>query len=119
MISNPTSLPLWSILQEEYERIKDIHMRDMFEQDPERFEKFSIKFNDILFDFSKNRIESDTLKLLINLAEQCNVGEWRDHMFAGDPINHTEGRAVQHAALRQRPGKRAFANGEEISREIC
>jgi len=118
MISNPTSLPLWSILQEEYERIKDIHMRDMFEQDPERFEKFSIKFNDILFDFSKNRIESDTLKLLINLAEQCNVGEWRDHMFAGDPINHTEGRAVQHAALRQRPGKRAFANGEEISREI-
>ncbi|MCW8964974.1 MAG: glucose-6-phosphate isomerase [Gammaproteobacteria bacterium] len=118
MISNPTNLPLWSILQDEYERIKDVHMRDMFEQDPERFEKFSIKFNDILFDFSKNRIESETLKLLINLAEQCNVGEWRDHMFAGDPINHTEGRAVQHAALRQRPGKRAFANGEEISQEI-
>lgn len=106
------------MLQQEYERIKNIHMRDMFEQDPKRFDKFSIKLNDILFDYSKNRIESKTLKLLLKLAEQCNINEWREQMFSGHPINHTENRAVQHTALRQRPGKPAFANGKEIGQEI-
>ena len=115
---NPTTRPVWKALENEFKRMESVHMRDLFKQDAKRFERFSIKFNDIMFDYSKNRIDAGIMELLIDLARECGVEQWRDRMFAGEPINHTEGRSVQHAALRERLGKPSYADGVEISREI-
>jgi len=93
-------------------------MRDLFAQDDRRFERFSLSVNDILFDFSKNRITPETLDLLLQLAEQADITGWRDKMFAGEPINHTEGRAVQHVALRNRRNEPLYAGTERIDQEI-
>ena len=110
--------PAWQALQSHYEEIKDEHMRDMFEQDSNRFGHFSLTLNDILFDYSKNRINQKTMDLLLELAKECDVESWRDQMFEGDAINHTEHRAVLHAALRNRSGKQMFADGENVMPEI-
>lgn len=110
--------PAWQALQSHYEEIKDEHMRDMFEQDSNRFGHFSLTLNDILFDYSKNRINQKTMDLLLDLAAECDVESWRDRMFDGDTINHTEHRAVLHAALRNRSGKQMFADGENVMPEI-
>lgn len=110
--------PAWQALQSHYEVIKDMHMRDMFEQDPNRFGHFSLTLNDILFDYSKNRISEETMELLLELAKECDVESWRERMFDGETINHTEHRAVLHAALRNRSGKQMFADGENVMPEI-
>lgn len=117
-MSKLTQSPAWQALQQHFESIKDTHMRDMFAADPARFERFSIKCNDILFDYSKNRIDQTTMSLLFELARQADVEGWRDRMFAGEPINHTEKRAVQHAALRNLTGEPQYANGVRIDEEI-
>jgi glucose-6-phosphate isomerase len=108
----------WKALQSHYEKIKDEHMRDMFEQDPNRFGRFSLTCNDILFDYSKNRVHQETMDLLLDLARECDLENWRDRMFDGEAINHTEHRAVLHAALRNRSGKQMFADGENVMPEI-
>ncbi|MBL7004096.1 MAG: glucose-6-phosphate isomerase [Gammaproteobacteria bacterium] len=113
-----TELPAWLDLKAHFKTIKDQHMRDMFDQDDQRFNKFSLKINDILFDYSKNRINQQTVDLLIELAKQTNVESWRDKMFAGEAINHTEHRAVQHSALRAPKGTKNFADGQPIDEEI-
>jgi glucose-6-phosphate isomerase len=113
-----TDLPAWQALQKHFEDIREVHMRDQFEQDPQRFERFSLRLNDILFDYSKNRIDQTTLDLLLDLARQTGVEEWREKMFAGEPINHTEQRAVQHTALRDQSDQPLFAAGERIDQEI-
>ena len=110
--------PAWQALQSHFEEIKNEHMRDMFEQDPNRFGHFSLTLNDILFDYSKNRINQETMDLLLELARQCDVESWRERMFDGETINHTEHRAVLHAALRNRSGKQMFADGENVMPEI-
>ena len=110
--------PAWQALQSHYEEIKDEHMRDMFEQDPNRFGRFSLTLNDILFDYSKNRISRKSMDLLLDLARECDVESWRDRMFDGEAINHTEHRAVMHSALRNRSGKQMFAEGENVMPEI-
>lgn len=93
-------------------------MRELFAQDQTRFERFSKTFNEILFDFSKNRIDQHSLDLLLQLAEQSDVTGWREKMFAGEPINHTEGRAVQHTALRSPGAQPIYADGVRIDLEI-
>ncbi len=113
-----SDLPAWKQLQSHFEAVKELHMRELFNGDPQRFEQFSLSLNDILFDFSKNRITPETLNLLLQLAEQANVTGWRDKMFAGEPINHTEGRAVQHVALRNRRNEPLYAGEERIDQEI-
>ena len=113
-----TDLPAWQALKEHYAEIKNEQMRDMFEQQPSRFEQFSLKINDILFDYSKNRISQQTMDLLLQLAEQADVSGWRQKMFAGEPINHTENRAVQHPALRYLGNEPQYADGERIDEEI-
>lgn len=113
-----TKHPAWQALQEHYEEIKDVHMRDMFEEDPERFRKFSLTLNDILFDYSKNRITQETMDLLVDLARQSDVQGWREKMFAGEAINHTEHRSVLHTALRNRSGKQMFDQGDNVMPEI-
>jgi len=108
----------WAALANHYREIEPQQMRDLFADDPTRFEKFSIQFEDILLDFSKNRINETTIKLLCDLAEQAGVREWTERMFSGDKINHTEGRAVLHTALRCRSDRKIEVDGVDVMPEI-
>ncbi len=113
-----TNLPAWAQLQQHYQDTKDIHMRELFAKDTKRFDKYSVKFNDILFDYSKNRVNDETMDLLFQLAKQADVEGLRERMFAGEAINHTEKRAVMHTALRNKSGIPVFADGTRIDEEI-
>lgn len=115
---NPTETRAWQLLKEHYDQIKDKHLRQWFKEDPQRFDKFSIQFNDILFDYSKNRIEEKTLKLLIQLAEETQVKEAIEKQFSGDKINETENRAVLHTALRNRKNTPVIVDGEDVMLKI-
>ena len=98
-----TQLPVWKRLTRHQRAMARKHMRDLFDADPRRFEKFSLQFQDtILLDFSKNRIIKKTVDLLVELAEQVDLRGWIGKMFAGERINFTEDRAVLHVALRNR-----------------
>ena len=110
----PTELNSWQKLRTHYEEIKDVHMRDLFLQDLERFNRFHLRINDILVDFSKNRITTETLKLLIELADETGVQEAIKQMFSGEKINETENRAVLHVALRNRSNTPITVNGEDV-----
>lgn len=116
--TNPTETRAWQLLKEHYDQIKDKHLRQWFKEDPQRFDKFSIQFNDILFDYSKNRIEEKTLKLLIQLAEETQVKEAIEKQFSGDKINETENRAVLHTALRNRKNTPVIVDGEDVMPKI-
>lgn len=115
---NPTETRAWQLLKEHYDQIKDKHLRQWFKEDPQRFDKFSIQFNDILFDYSKNRIEEKTLKLLIQLAEETQLKEAIEKQFSGDKINETENRAVLHTALRNRKNTPIIVDGEDVMPKI-
>jgi glucose-6-phosphate isomerase len=104
----------WQALASHFDAIQDVHMRDLFEQDPQRFEKFSLHFEDILLDYSKNRITEETRDLLLDLARGCDVEGWRERMFSGERINHTEDRAVLHVALRNRGRRPIVVDGEDV-----
>ena len=86
--------PAWKALQAHYDEIAPRAMRDMFAADPKRFERFTLRFDDMLFDYSKNRIDETTMGLLVHLAEDAGVPEAIGAMFAGEKINWTEKRAV-------------------------
>ena len=86
----------WIALQDHYQQIKDNLLRDAFKRDTQRFNKFSVTFNDILFDYSKNRITDETLPLLIALAKDANLGAKTQAMFAGEKINTTEYLSLIH-----------------------
>src|SRR5258706_13092212 len=94
-----TASPAWTALQRHYEEMRDVHMRDLFAQDPQRFTRFSLTFDDILFDYSKNRITDKTMTLLLDLAKQQGLAQRIEAMFSGQKINVTEDRAVLHIAL--------------------
>jgi len=108
----------WKALEEHFEAISQTHMRNLFEQDSERFDKFSLKLNDLLFDFSKNIIDSQTMDLLYRLANECEVSQWTERMFDGEAINQTENRAVLHTALRNKDDVVVKVNGEDVMPEI-
>ena len=93
-------------------------MKTLFAEDPQRFEKFSCRFNDILIDFSKNRITAETLKLLIALAEECGLKRAIENMFSGEKINETENRAVLHIALRNRDSAPIRVDGKDVMPEV-
>ena len=117
-MGDPTQTEAWRALEAHYTQIRDAQMRDLFDEDPGRAGRFSVSLADLLFDFSKNRITEETLGLLVQLAEQCGVREWIDRMFAGDPINETEGRAVLHTALRNRSDRPVLVNGGDVMPEV-
>jgi glucose-6-phosphate isomerase len=117
-MSHLTQSETWTSLAHHYDAIKDIHMRKMFDQDENRFNKFSIQVNDILYDYSKNRINDETIKLLLDLAKEVNLSQWIEKMFSGEPINHTEHRAVLHTALRDRGNQSIVIDGVDIMPEI-
>lgn len=106
--------PAWKTLEKHFDEVSQLHMRDMFAEDPQRFEIFSLKLNDILFDYSKNIINSETMSNLYRLADECEVKEWIARMFEGEPINNTENRAVLHTALRNGNGLPVMVDGEDV-----
>jgi glucose-6-phosphate isomerase len=110
--------PAWKALVQHHETMREVHMRTLFEKDPERFSRFSTSLGDLLVDYSKHRITEQTLKLLLGLAEQAKVGEWRDRMFRGDKINGTEDRAVLHTALRNRGNEPVLVDGADVMPEV-
>ncbi len=106
--------PAWKALEAHYQKISAVHMRTLFAQDPSRFEKFSLRFGDLLFDYSKNRITEETISLLVALAEQVQLRHWIERMFSGEKINATERRAVLHTALRNLSGQPVFVDGKDV-----
>ena len=86
----------------------------MFVEDPDRFRRFSIEFDDMVFDYSKNRITEETMSLLIDLANASNVPDWIHRMMTGERINITENRAVLHTALRNRSGTPVYVEGQDV-----
>ncbi|MBD2755976.1 glucose-6-phosphate isomerase [Spirosoma validum] len=113
-----TDLPAYSQLQAHYDGLKDRHLRDLFADDPERFTTFTRQFEDILLDFSKNRITAETLSLLTQLAEQAELKSAIGKMFSGDKINRTEDRAVLHIALRNRSNTPIRVDGKDVMPEV-
>ncbi|MCW8899796.1 MAG: glucose-6-phosphate isomerase [Gammaproteobacteria bacterium] len=113
-----TNLPAWQALLEHKTKNENIHMRDVFAQDNTRFEDFHLCFNDLLLDYSKNRINKETMSLLIDLARQSGLREWTEKMFSGEKINHTENRAVLHTALRNRSDEPVYVNGQDVMPEV-
>lgn len=110
----PNTTQAWSKLSAHAIQMKKESMRDLFQKDPQRFEKFSLKGKDFLLDFSKNIISADTIKLLVDLANECKLKQGIDAMFNGDRINNTENRAVLHTALRNLSGKSVHTDGEDV-----
>ncbi|MCK4502970.1 MAG: glucose-6-phosphate isomerase, partial [Desulfuromonadales bacterium] len=113
-----TQLPAWKSLQKHYQTIEELHLRELFAADPQRFEKFSLQLNDILFDFSKHRITATTLKLLVELARQAGLQEKINKMFAGEKINTTEQRPVLHIALRNRSNQPILVDGQDVMPQV-
>ena len=115
---NPTETAAWKSLIEHQVEMKKVQMKDMFKKNPKRFEQMSIKFEDILFDYSKNIINEKTLEKLFELAEECKVRVAREAMFSGEKINQTENRAVMHTALRNFSDTPMTVDGKDIMPEI-
>lgn len=118
MASNLTQSPAWQKLAAHQKQLETTTMRELFAKDPDRFNKFSIEFGGILYDFSKNRITEETLDLLVSLAEQAKVKEMAEAMFTGEKINVTERRAVLHTALRNRSNNPVYVDGKDVMPDV-
>lgn len=110
---NPTQTAAWKALDQQFAN-NDFSLRTLFQYNPNRFSEFSLKTDSYLFDYSKNLIDSKTLGLLLNLAEETQLKEAIEKMFSGDKINETEGRAVLHTALRDFSDKPVLVDGENV-----
>ncbi|HEY6900207.1 MAG TPA: glucose-6-phosphate isomerase [Puia sp.] len=115
---NPKETKAWKQLQEHYAEMKDVHMRSLFKEDAERFNKYSLRLDDILFDYSKNRVTDKTLGLLRQLAEESKVKEGIEAMFSGEKINETENRSVLHTALRNLSGTPVLSDGKDVMPDV-
>jgi glucose-6-phosphate isomerase len=118
MTSKLTETQAWRALQAHHAKIKDVHLRELFAQDPGRADRFAVDGAGIFLDYSKNRITDETVKLLVALAEQCQLTARRDAMFRGEKINVTEGRAVLHVALRAPRGARVEVDGKDVVPDV-
>ena len=115
---NPTQTQAWKKLEAHFEQVRDVQMKQLFADDPDRFNRLSIQFEDILVDFSKNRVTDETLQLLLQLAEECKLQDAIEQMFTGEPINETEGRSVLHIALRNRTNLPIMVDGKDVMPEV-
>ncbi|MDQ2751951.1 MAG: glucose-6-phosphate isomerase, partial [Bacteroidota bacterium] len=117
--TNPTTTQAWLLLKRHFEdEMGRVHMKDLFAKDPDRFSKFSLTAEDILFDYSKNIITAKTLQLLLQLANDCSLKEAIEAMFSGEKINETEGRSVLHIALRNLGDKPMMSDGKDVMPEV-
>jgi glucose-6-phosphate isomerase len=108
----------WQALSAHYTVIEPLQMRQLFRDDPARFNKFSLQFNSLFFDYSKNRINAETIKLLVALAEQTKLRDRVESMFAGEKINITEQRAALHTALRNRSSHPVYVEGKNVMPDV-
>jgi glucose-6-phosphate isomerase len=115
---NPLNTKAWKDITAHFEKMKAVHLRQLFEENPNRFEDFSIQFGDILLDFSKNNITKETLSLLTELANECGLADAIKSLFNGDKINQTENRAVMHWALRNFSDQPALLDGVDVMPDI-
>jgi glucose-6-phosphate isomerase len=113
-----TATPAWKALQAHHAQIENMHLRKLFADDPGRAERFSAEGAGLFLDYSKNRITDETLRLLLQLAEERGVAKRRDAMFTGDKINTTERRAVLHVALRAPRGTRIEVDGADVVPDV-
>lgn len=115
---NPTNTESWKLLQQHFEEIKNLPVKDLFMDDPHRFEKYSFAVPEIVCDFSKNIINDTTIRLLLQLADECGLRQAIDALFSGEEINETEGRSVLHTALRNFSGKPVLSDGKDVMPEV-
>ncbi|GIW82137.1 MAG: glucose-6-phosphate isomerase [Gemmatales bacterium] len=104
----------WKALEDHYAKIKNIHLRQLFAENPKRGQEMAVEALGIYFDYSKNRVTAETIKLLLNLAEEADLRSRIDSMFKGEKINITENRAVLHVALRAPKDQQIFVDGENV-----
>ncbi len=117
MIS-PTSAPSWQKLKKHFSKIREMHLRDMFANDPERFARFSLQAEQVFLDYSKNRINEQTMELLFDLAREMALENKIQAMFAGEKLNSTENRSVLHVALRNRSNRPIMVDGRDVMPEV-
>ncbi|MDN0074988.1 glucose-6-phosphate isomerase [Crenobacter sp. SG2303] len=117
-MSQLTDLPAWKALWDHFEAAKDVHMRDLFANDPERAERYSLEVDGLFLDYSKNRLADDTLALLMELAHQVGLPAKIKAMFKGEKLNTTEQRAVLHVALRNRTNAPIKVDGEDVMPKV-
>ena len=115
---NPTNTESWKLLLQHFEEMKNVPVKDLFMEDPQRFEKYSFAVPELVCDFSKNMINDTTVRLLLQLADECGLRLAIDAMFSGEKINETEGRSVLHTALRNFSGEPVFSDGKDIMPEV-
>ena len=115
---NPTNTAAWRSLQEHFSEMKNVHMRELFKQEPDRFSKYSLSNRDIVFDHSKNIINDKTIQLLLQLANECRLKDGIEAMFNGEKINETEGRAVLHTAFRNLSAEPVFGEGKDVMPDV-
>ncbi|UIR55888.1 glucose-6-phosphate isomerase [Sphingobacterium sp. SRCM116780] len=113
-----TETVAYRYLADHYIKINEYSLKDLFHEDPFRFEKYSIEFKDILLDYSKNRVNHETLALLRQLAKECHLDKAIQAMFQGEKINETEGREVLHTALRNQSGKPVMVDGKDVMIDV-
>lgn len=113
-----TQTRAWRALVEHQLAMAGKHMRDLFREDPQRFEKFSLQFGDLLLDYSKNLITEETMRLLLALAREADLERWIERMFSGERINVTEHRAALHVALRNRSERPILVDGQDVMPEV-
>ncbi|WP_462171448.1 glucose-6-phosphate isomerase [Pseudoalteromonas xiamenensis] len=113
-----SQLTSWKALSESAKKLGGVHLKSLFEQDKQRFEKFSCQIPGVLFDYSKQLITPEVKSQLIQLAEECNVAQWRNRMFSGEKINFTENRSVLHVALRNRDNTPLIVDGVNVTEQV-
>ncbi|MDB5081757.1 MAG: glucose-6-phosphate isomerase [Chloroflexi bacterium] len=113
-LKQPSQLPAWKALAEHFSKIRDQHLRNLFAEDPERGKRFTVEAEGIYYDYSKNRLTAETMRLLLALAEDSGVRERTEAMFKGEKINVTENRAVLHVALRAPRDAEIIIDGENV-----
>jgi len=118
--TNPTlrSLPAWKALETHYSSVRELHLRQLFAEDPKRGERLALEAVGLYLDYSKNRVTDETLKLLWQLAEECGLRSRIEAMFGGEKINITENRAVLHVALRAPGGTSIVVDGENVVPQV-
>src|SRR5687768_9163637 len=117
-MSNLTEFNSWKKLSDHYKSVSKLQMRDLFQKDPQRFNNYSISINDLLLDYSKNRITEETMPLLVELAKEAGLSKAIEAMYSGEKINNTENRAVLHIALRNRSNTPIKVDGEDVMPKI-
>src|SRR5436190_1394814 len=117
-MSKLTDRPAWKSLREHHAKIRDVHLRQLFTDDPRRGERLTVEGVGLYLDYSKHRVTDETLRLLVRLAEEAGLRERIDAMFRGEKINVTENRAVLHVALRAPRGQSILVDGKDVVPEV-